>query len=162
MQRTLRIIYASTSGHTEFVVDTLAKYLKERDPQMVTTLIRAERAMPEDLTKDDLTILASSTWNTGSIEGQLNPHMHAFLMTRAKDMDLRNGAFAVIALGDYRYFYTAKASDHLSAFIEHHDGKQVLPSLSIINEPFDQTERIEHFGDELITIMKTLTTKAEG
>lgn len=161
MQRTLRIIYASTSGHTEFVVETLAHHMKEEDPQVVVTLVRAELAQTEDLTKDDLTILASGTWNTGSVEGQLNPHMHEFLTKRAKDAALKKHPFVLIALGDHRYFYTARANEHFAQFILQHDGMQALPPLTIVNEPFDQIDRIEKFGDELLKKLKSLTVTAE-
>ena len=49
----------------------------------------------------------------GGMEGQLQPHMHEFLLKRAKDVDLKGKNVAVIALGDERYYYTARAGDHL-------------------------------------------------
>jgi hypothetical protein len=36
----------------------------------------------------DILLLASATWNTGSIEGQLNPHMWELLKDKAKNLDL--------------------------------------------------------------------------
>ena len=44
-------------------------------------------AKPEDLLRGDALLLASGTWNTGGPEGQLNPHMHAFLNGAAKAVD---------------------------------------------------------------------------
>lgn len=161
MQRTLRIIYASTSGHTEFVCDTLKDHMQKKDSTVVVTMMRAEKATPEDLVKDDLTVLASGSWNTGSIEGQLNPYMHEFLTKRAKDVDLKKHPFVIIALGDHRYFYTARANEHFAQFIMHQDGTQAIPPLTIVNEPYDQTDRIEKFGDELLKKLKSLTVNAE-
>ncbi len=76
MQRTLSIIYASTSGHTEHVIDTLIAALEKTAPDLRIIKQRAEQSTLEDLTKGDVLLLASSTWNTGNVEGQLNPHMH--------------------------------------------------------------------------------------
>jgi len=41
----------------------------------------AEKTQPQDLLSGDVLLLASSTWNTGGIEGQLNPHMWRCSMT---------------------------------------------------------------------------------
>jgi hypothetical protein len=71
----LHIIFASTSGHTEFVVDMLIEELKIEAPEWSTEKQRAEDAKPEDLQKGDVLLLASASWNTGGIEGQLNPYM---------------------------------------------------------------------------------------
>jgi flavodoxin I len=69
------IVFASTSGHTEFVVDVLIGSLRSNAPGWEIEETIAERTQPQDLLRGDILLLASSTWNTGSIEGQLNPHM---------------------------------------------------------------------------------------
>lgn len=146
----LRIIFASTSGHTEFVIDTLIERILECAKDIAVHKQRSEEAAGEDLTKDDVLLLASGTWNTGSVEGQLNPHMHELLLKKTTNVDLKKTPCAVIALGDDRYFYTARANEHLSRFIIDHGGRQLLPALTIINEPYGQEDRIRHFADELV------------
>lgn len=158
--QSLHIVYASTSGHTEFVIDTLVSFLLEKEKSMSIIKQRAEETGPEDLMKGDVLLLASGTWNTGSVEGQLNPHMHALLKDRAKDMDLRGKNCAIIALGDERYFYTARAGEHLTVFIENHNGKKLLPLLRIVNEPYGQEKRVQHFAEELLKHMKSLSSAA--
>ncbi len=142
---TIQIIYASTSGHTQYVVEKLTAFLESADCKV--QCMRVELAKPEDLTNGDVLILASSTWNTGGIEGQLNPHMHAFLKERAKDTDLKGKNVAIIALGDHRYRYTANAGVHLSEYVKGHGGKEIVPKLEIINEPYDQDEKIVAWGN---------------
>src|SRR3989338_5181282 len=109
----LRIIYASTSGHTEYVVERLEAFLRGQDNSMTVESIRVERAKPEHLQECDALVLASGTWNTGGVEGQLNPHMHEFVHGTAKDVALNGKHVAIIALGDDRYFYTCRSGEHL-------------------------------------------------
>lgn len=152
----LRIVYASTSGHTEYVVDTLSAFLKDKDATLTIRRQRAEEAKPEDLIQDDVLVLASGTWNTGSVEGQLNPHMHELLKTNAKGIDLKGKPCAIIALGDERYYYTARANEHLAQFFKQHDGKRIVPALTVVNEPYGQEERVRRWGAELLKKIKEL------
>ncbi len=152
----LHIIYASTSGHTEYVVDALRKYLSEKQPSLTISFQIAERAQAEDLTKGDLLILASGTWNTGGREGQMNPHMVEYLWKRVKDADLKGRECAVIGLGDDRYKYTARATEHMAHFIKEHGGHALVPPLVIVNEPFGQEAKVERWGEELLTKLSSL------
>jgi flavodoxin I len=151
----LHIIYASTSGHTEFVIDTLMAYLKAQKPALAVEKRRVELAMPEDLLKGDVVLLASGTWNTGGIEGQLNPHMHAFLKEKAAAADLKGKHVAVIGLGDARYRYTAKAADHLEEFVRTHGGELLCEGLRVVNEPYGQEKKVQEWGKKLLSKIST-------
>jgi len=144
---TLHIIYASTSGHTEYVVDQLKSAWQDSES------IRVELAKPEDFQKGDVLCLASSTWNTGGIEGQLNPHMDAFLKGAVKDVQLNGKKVLVIGLGDERYRYTCKAADHLKLFVESHGGVVIEPILRIIDEPYGQEEAIKTWVKEVFALI---------
>jgi flavodoxin I len=146
----LHVICASTSGHTAYVVDTLVKHLKETAPQVWVEVERAETAKPEDLMKGDVLVLASGTWNTGSIEGQLNPHMHAFLKARAVEADLQGKKVALIGLGDDRYHFTVGALSHLEQYVRAHNGQLLEPSLRIVNEPYGQEEQVISWAKQLL------------
>ncbi len=157
VSHSIRIIYASTSGHTEYVIDVLATYLQgKKKASCIVNSVRAEQASAEDFAKDDVLILASGTWNTGSVEGQLNPHMHELLKKRVADIDLKKKPCAVIALGDDRYYYTARANEHCAAFIKARNGAKLLPPLIIVNEPYGQAEKVTHWGDELLKHLSAL------
>jgi len=140
----LHIIYASTSGHTEFVVDTLIDAMQDAAVEKQ----RVEKAVPEDMSRGDVLILASGTWNTGGIEGQLNPHMHAFLREKARDFDLKGKKIGIIALGDERYYYTAAAKTHLEEYVKTHGGTLLEPALRIVNEPYGQEETVWKWAKE--------------
>ncbi|MBI3619212.1 flavodoxin domain-containing protein [Candidatus Peregrinibacteria bacterium] len=150
----LQIICASTSGHTEYVVGLLTDLLR-RDLAAWTILVkRAEEARAEDLLTGDVLLLASSTWNTGGQEGQLNPHMFALLRDRANDVDLAGKKVALIALGDERYFYKAGAGAHLQSFVAEHHGEEIIPMLTIVNEPYGQEEKVREWSEVLISIIQ--------
>ena len=106
-RRSLHIVFASTSGHTEYVVEALIDSLKSTTPGWKIKELMAEKAQPQDLLSGDVLLLASATWNTGGIEGQLNPHMWVLLHDKAKTLDLAGKPCACIGLWVHRYFYTA-------------------------------------------------------
>ncbi len=152
----LHIIYASTSGHTEYVVERICSTLGNKAPDVQVRRIRAEQATADDLTKGDAMLLASGTWNTGGPEGQLNPHMHGLLLDRAKNVDLKKKPVAMVALGDERYRYTAKAGDHLQLFVESHNGTLLGERLTIVNEPYEQDGKIADWAGDLLTALQKL------
>ncbi len=145
----LQIIYASTSGHTEYVVEVLSKLLTEQKHKV--NLVKAEAATPEDLLSGDILLLASGSWNTGGIEGQMNPHMHDLLQGRVKDIELGGKPVAIIALGDDRYFYTCRAGEHMRRFALDHGGKILGDALLIVNEPYGQEEKIQRWAKVLLS-----------
>lgn len=147
----LHIIYASTSGHTEYVVNTAVQMLKETTPQLWVESQRVELASAEDLLKGDTLVLASSTWNTGGVEGQLNPHMDSYLKGRAAKTDLQGKHVALIGLGDERYHFTVGALTHLEEFVRTHNGQLIEPVLRIVNEPYGQEEIVKEWVKQLAT-----------
>ncbi len=152
----IRLIYASTSGHTEYVVSALAERLVPFGVEV--TVQRAEQAMPADLTAGDIVLLACGTWNTGGIEGQLNPHMHALVHERADSVDLKGLPCLAIGLGDRRYRYTANAAVLLEKFLTGHGGTMLLPALKIVDEPYDRLDDVlKPWLDQLITKLRTFS-----
>lgn len=149
----VNIIYASTSGHTEYVIQVLEEHMRSCQVSGVSFQVnvkRAEAAGSGDLLTGDILVLASGTWNTGGVEGQLNPHMYEFLLGRAKDVHLKGKHVAIIALGDDRYFYTCRAGEHLRQFVQTHGGHVLEPPLLIVNEPYGQEEKIRAWGEKLL------------
>jgi flavodoxin I len=153
-RRCLRIVFASTSGHTEYVVEALIDFFKSTITGWGIEETMAEKAQPQDLLSADVLLLASATWNTGSTEGQLNPHMWVLLRDKAKTLDLAGKPCACIGLGDHRYFYTARAADHLEHYVEAHHGRLIVPTLKIIDEPYGQEEALRVWGKRLVDVLK--------
>jgi flavodoxin I len=146
MQRLL-IVYSSTSGHTEHVLEVLKKYLLEKKAPLEIRMKHVETMKPEELLDCDILLLASSTWN--STEGLLPPDFAAFIR-EARSLDLKGKATCVIGLGDDRYFNTCKAAAHLMQFAREHNGKNLCPPLPIVNEPYDQDEKVTKWAEKLI------------
>ncbi len=92
----LHIVFASTSGHTEYVVDALTGFLRGAFPRWEVEERMAEKTQAQDLLRRDILLLASGSWDTWSIEGQLNPYMWALLADTAKNLDLAGKPCACI------------------------------------------------------------------
>lgn len=146
----LHIIFASTSGNTEYVVDTLIDQLNKAQPDLEVTKQRAEKAQADDLKKGDVLLLASATWNYDAAEGYLNTHMREFLHKRCKDIDIEGRKVALIALGDDRYYYTGRATERFMQFLMQKKAKSCTMPLLIINEPYGQEEKITKWADKLM------------
>ncbi len=149
----LHVIYASTSGHTEYVVGLVADVLKAKAPDVTVEVQRVELVQPEDFARGDVLVLASSTWNTGGQEGQLNPHMHELLRVRAKDTDLGGKKVWCVGLGDSRYHFTVRALEHLETYVKTHNGSLQSPSLKIVNEPYGQEKTVEEWAAQLASTL---------
>lgn len=160
VNRTLTLIYATSTGHTEFVIDTLCEALANALPDLRIIKQRAEMSTPQDLKKSDILVLACGSWNTGNVEGQLQPHMHELLTGRAADVDLKGIPAAAIGLGDERYYFTARAAEKLTQYLTDHHALLLLPTLKIINDPFDQTAKIEIWAKELASAISKLPTES--
>jgi flavodoxin I len=155
-RRVVHIVFASTSGHTEYVVKALVESLNSTAPGWTIEETMAERVQPQDLLKGDILLLACSTWNTGGIEGQLNPHMWSLLRDKAQTLDLVGKPCACIGLGDRRYFYRARAAEHLQQYVKEHHGRLIIPPLEIIDEPYGQEEAVRVWGRQLVDVSKPL------
>ena len=150
MNRSLTIIYSTSTGHTEFVVDALIAHLTEKRKDLHTVKQRAEVSKPEDLTKADILLLACGSWNTGNVEGQLQPYMYDLVNGRGQEADIKEKPAAAIGLGDERYHFTARAAEKLTEFLTQKQAKILLPTLKIVNDPFDQTAKVLSWADELL------------
>src|SRR4051812_48849002 len=148
----ISIVFASTSGHTQYVVDTLVWSLEQRAPawRIVATRAESEKTWPEDLRSEDVLVLACGTWNTGGSEGQLNPYMSILLQDKGRDVNLGGRRCACIGLGDDRYFYTARAVDLLQDYVLSHHGRLVVESLKIVNEPYGQEDKVRNWAKQLL------------
>ena len=151
----LHIIFASTSGNTEYVVDTLIDHLHKTQNNLTITKQRAEEAQAEDLERSDVLLLASSTWNYDAVEGYLNMHMRELLEKRANAIDLQDRPVALIILGDDRYYYTGRGTERFMQFLMEHNGKSCTMPLLIINEPFGQEEKIIAWSEKLMDCLSS-------
>jgi flavodoxin len=82
--------------------------------------------------------------------------MSVLLQDKAKNLDLASKLCAAIGLGDDRYFYTARAADHLERYVKTHHGRLILPTLRIIDEPYGQEETVRVWGKQLVDVSKQI------
>lgn len=156
MIRSLTIIYSTTTGNTEFVIDTIIEALASLCPNLRVTKQRAESSGAEDLQKGDAVLLACGSWNTNNTEGQLSPFMHEFITVKCAKEDLKGKPIAVIGLGDERYFFQARAGDKLGEYVTTHGGNLILPIFKVVNDPFDQTTKIQAWAKEFAKKLEAL------
>lgn len=151
----VNVIVASTTGHSDYVAETAIARWKQASSGISVSKQRAEQASGEDLLKADVIVLASGSWNTEGIEGQMNPHMHHFLKNRAANIDLRSKKIGIIALGDDRYFFTLGARKHMEDYVRSHGGILVEPVLGIVNEPYGQEKIVEQWADTFLSALQS-------
>ncbi len=152
----LLFIVASTSGHTQYVVERVTESI-QKNTSYTPRIVRAEHAAIDDLLSADVLIFASGTWNTNGKEGQLNPHMHAFFEERCKEIDLTGKKMACISLGDDRYYFTTRCTEHFFAFQKRTHLTSLCMPLVIVNEPYDQHERIDAWTKKFVTTVQSVT-----
>ncbi|MFH1171035.1 MAG: flavodoxin family protein [bacterium] len=128
-----RIIYGTNSGCTEEACEIVRDELTRHGWNVV--LQRASATDPKDLGADDLTILASSTWEHILPDGK---RLESVLQKEWFDLKQQLSAaktpgkkFAVIGVGDHRYTHFAAAADHLSGIIHRMQGVLVGPPLRL-------------------------------
>lgn len=92
----IHIIYASTSGNTEVVVEKIAQVWQQAGLQV--ELHRAERTDPTLILQNTTFVLATSTWE----HGQLNP-FYKKIYDALKTYDCAGKKAAFVGCGDTRY-----------------------------------------------------------
>jgi flavodoxin I len=91
----INAVYASTSGNTELVVESIGGFLKEAGVEV--DLFRAEQST-KDVFESRMLIFATSTWE----HGELNPFFkNLYEEMLNQDFSGKYGAF--VGLGDTRY-----------------------------------------------------------
>lgn len=152
----LHIIFITTSGHTEYVIDVVIDYLKKKAPKLKVEKQRGELADAKDFARGDVLLLACATWNMWGMEGQLSPPMYELLNKRAKDVDLKGKNVAVISLGETKYYYTGRATEHLMQFVIKHGGKPFGIPFLLVDDPYGQEEKVQKWAADLLAKLKEL------
>lgn len=92
----IQVIYASTSGNTEIVVEKVADIWREHG--YMVELHRAEKTDPEIINRHSLFLLATSTWE----HGQLNPFFKK-IFDHLKTVNCSQKTAMFLGCGDTRY-----------------------------------------------------------
>lgn len=134
--RIVHIIYASTGGNTEHVMERVAGYWNEKG--ITVELHRAEQTPISIIFENQNFLFATSTWDHGAI----NPFFNK-LVAEMQKSDFTGKVASFIGLGDRRYekFYFCTGMTFLKEVWEKNKGTAIGVPLMIGREPFE--ERIE-------------------
>lgn len=142
----VNIVYASTSGNTETVVETVATVLKKNGIEVI--LWRSEQTPIEVLTKkeNEYFVLASSTWEHGVLN-----HFFQRLFDEMSSQDFSGKKAAFIGLGDMRYepVLFNQGIKQLMQLWKERNGDQIHIPLLINGEPYHQLEKVEKWAEGL-------------
>ncbi|MEI7578652.1 MAG: flavodoxin family protein [bacterium] len=151
-QNKISIIYASTSGNVEIVVETVAEVLQAKG--MTVTLNRAEQTAKEIFLENDLFILATSTMEHGAI----NP-FYSRLLKEMQSLDLAGKKAAFIGLGDARYepvYFNAGVEILKKGFLAA-GGTEMFRTIKINGEPYKILETIvKKWAEDLEAVVSSL------
>ncbi len=127
------LLYATNSGGTFLAGKTIKEVLQKKH---ALEMKKIEKVRAQELSKYDLVILGSPSWDFGKKQGQ--PH-ETFLqfMAENKGMNLEGKKFAVYGCGDSSYTYFCGGVDNLENFIKNLKGKLIINSLRINGYFFD-------------------------
>lgn len=127
----IHIIYASTTGNTEAVCDTLNALLTQKG--YTSVLHRAEETELTTITQNKYFILATSTWG----HGMINPYYDE-LLAGIKYTDCKGKFAGFVGLGDHAYeeeLFNRGIDTLKSAFIAS-GGAEIGNDLKIDGDPF--------------------------
>ncbi len=134
---TIQVIYASTSGNVEKVVETVAEVLQSEG--FPAELHRAEQTELSLIQSNATFILATSTWE----HGRLNPFFEK-LAESMKNQDFSGKRAAFIGLGDRRYepVLFTEGMEKLRKIWLDQGGQEIGDRMRLQGEPYDKLENV--------------------
>lgn len=127
----IQLIYASTSGNVEIVMQHLAKVLTQQG--LLVELHRAEQTDIELINANSQFVLATSTWEHGA----LNPFFNT-LYSQMKSANCKEKQAAFVGLGDRRYepVLYCEGMEKVRRIWLSQGGSEVMQSLKMNGEPY--------------------------
>ena len=126
----VQIIYSTVGGNTEIVVLKVAEVLILKNHQV--ELIRVDIVKPESILEFDLTILASPTYNQGTLDDHFKPFFKNW-----KTVNLKNHPMAALGLGSMKYYseYLTEATGLLEHEITKKEAAIAISGLRVGVDP---------------------------
>lgn len=146
---TIHLIYASTSGNVERVMEMVAQTLKNRDIKSI--LSRAEKTKADIIKKNSKFIFGTSTWE----HGRLNPFFKNLFEDMQK-LNFHDKQAAFVGLGDTRYepVLFCEGMEKLRDLWLKNGGEELATPLKIEGEPYEKLYSVVEPWADLLT--KTL------
>lgn len=137
MGHVIHLVYASTSGNVETVVERVAQILQAQG--FTTELHRAEKTAIDLIAQNDTFVLATSTWE----HGRLNPFFEK-LHAAMKETQMAGKKAAFIGLGDKRYepVLFCEGMETVRKTWLNQGGEEIGTALKIQGEPYAQLETV--------------------
>lgn len=151
----IHIIYASTGGNTEHVVELVAQHWQ--DQGVTVQLHRAEQTSISVINQNQYFLFATSTWEHGT----LNPFFK-LLLAEMKKTDFTGKVASFIGLGDRRYekHYFCTGMTILKEAWEKNRGVAVGVALTIGREPFEAVieEMVQKWANDTLPLYQSQQT----
>lgn len=145
----IQLIYASTTGNTEAVMEKIAEILNEKNIE--NELNRAEQTSISKVLESKQIIFGTSTWG----HGEINPFFDE-LLAEIKSNDMSGKTAAFVGLGDKAYepeLFNNGIRILKEAFVT--SGGTALPNELIIDgDPFAILDtKVPYWTDKIITAL---------
>ena len=145
------LVYASTSGNVEIVMETVAKVLRQNDFKIA--LNRAEKTPIGTIRNNKYFVFGTSTWD----HGQLNPFFQKLYEAMQTD-NFQNKEAAFVGLGDRRYepVLFCEGINKIHGLWLKKGGKEVGTMLKIQGEPHETLDsQVVPWASELAQFWKS-------
>jgi len=145
------LVYASTSGNVEIVMETVARVLQQNGFEIV--LNRAEKTPIETIKKNKYFVFGTSTWD----HGQLNPFFQK-LYEDMQTVNFQNKEASFVGLGDRRYepVLFCEGINKIHGLWLKKGGKEVGTMLKIQGEPYETLDsQVVPWASELAQFWKS-------
>jgi flavodoxin len=139
----IHVIYASTSGNTERVVETIGDILKDKGVNVFYH--RAEITDIEIVKVNNLFLFATSTWE----HGELNPYFKK-LFEAMKSMNMSGKYAGFVGCGDTRYepVLFCEGMEILRRVFLENKGQEIYEVLKINGDPNNVLDGIGKWAEE--------------
>ncbi len=155
MIKNILIVYASYSGSTFLVAETITETLRKK---YKVVMQKAADTFPDDLQKYDVIIFGSPSWSVLGKEAFPHESMSA-LMDECAGRKYIDKYCAAFGCGDSTYTLFCGAVNQLERFISEIKAKKITESLRIDAYYFkleENEELVQRWADELLTKIKKL------
>ncbi|WP_404448689.1 flavodoxin [Sutcliffiella horikoshii] len=143
------IFYASMSGNTEAIADSITEKLIKHQHEVVLEDVHSLDSA-EELLHYDITILGMYTWGDGDY-----PDECLDIVEELEEMDLEGRSFAIFGSGDTSYPEFCGALDHLKELLETRGGTVLSDPLKIeFNPEPEDEEEISKFVSLVVEKLK--------
>jgi flavodoxin len=139
----IQIIFTSTGGNTELVIDQVCEVLSAKGH--VTSRQRAEVCEVDALEKGDVLLFAAPTYGVGEI------HYHFDQLLKAmKGFDLKGKKCGIVSLGDIKYHpeYHNEGANVLTVAIKEAKGEVVGRPMRLNGSPVGQMEKVVEWAEK--------------